>query len=79
MTDLLAQRGLLQQRQDRRWPCGAPYRHRPEGYSGTPMPGFGTQLSDADVAALVTYERNSFGNQTGDVVQPSAVKAARAK
>ena len=35
--------------------------------------------NDADIAALVTYERNSFGNQTGDVVQPSAVKATRTK
>jgi hypothetical protein len=25
----------------------------------------------------VTYERNAFGNNTGDVVQPSAVKALR--
>ena len=50
-----------------------------DGIPGTPMPAFGTQLNDADIAALVTYERNSFGNQTGDIVQPSAVKAARAK
>lgn len=41
------------------------------------MPPFGAQLSDADVAAIVTYERNGFGNNTGDVVQPSDVAAHR--
>jgi cytochrome c oxidase subunit 2 len=41
------------------------------------MPPFGPQLSDLDVAAVVTYERNAWGNHTGDVVQPSDVSAAR--
>lgn len=41
------------------------------------MPPFGPQLSDADVAAIVTFERNAFGNDTGDVVQPSEVAARR--
>lgn len=41
------------------------------------MPPFGPQLSDADVAAVTTYERNAWGNNTGDVVQPTAAKAAR--
>ena len=41
------------------------------------MPPFGEQLSDAEIAAVVTYERNSWGNDTGDVVQPADVKAAR--
>lgn len=47
------------------------------GITGTPMAAFGSQLSDADIAAIVTYERNSFGNTTGDLVQPADVKAAR--
>lgn len=47
------------------------------GKPGTAMQGFGPQLSDVDIAAVVTYERNSFGNKTGDVVQPAQVKAAR--
>jgi len=34
-------------------------------------------LSDTDLAAVITYTRNSWGNKTGDVVQPSAIKAAR--
>ncbi len=41
------------------------------------MPAFAAQLNDADVAAVVTYERNAFGNNTGDVIQPSQVKALR--
>ena len=41
------------------------------------MPAFAGQLSDADLAAVITYERNSWGNATGDVVQPADIKAAR--
>jgi len=41
------------------------------------MPAFGAQLNDADLAAIITYERNAWGNDTGDMVQPSDVKAAR--
>jgi cytochrome c oxidase subunit 2 len=41
------------------------------------MVAFGKQMSDMDIAAVITYERNSFGNKTGDVVQPAEVKAAR--
>ncbi len=46
------------------------------GSVGTMSP-FGTQLSDADLAAVITYERNAWGNDTGDLVQPADVKAAR--
>ena len=48
-----------------------------KGKAGTAMQAFATQLSDVDLAAVVTFERNSFGNKTGDVVQPSQVKALR--
>ena len=37
------------------------------------------QLSDAELAAIITYERNAWGNATGDVVQAAAVAAARGK
>ena len=47
------------------------------GKPGTAMQAFGAQMNDADIAAVITYERNSFGNKTGDVVQPAQVKAAR--
>ena len=41
------------------------------------MAAFGQQLSDVDLAAVITYERNAFGNSTGDMVQPSDIAAAR--
>jgi cytochrome c oxidase subunit 2 len=41
------------------------------------MPVFKAQLNDVDIAASITYERNSWDNSTGDVVQPSVVKIAR--
>jgi cytochrome c oxidase subunit 2 len=40
------------------------------GVSGTAMQAFGGQLSEVDLAAIITYERNAWGNDTGDVVQP---------
>jgi len=47
------------------------------GKPGTAMGAFGGQLNDIDLAAVVTYERNAWGNDKGDLVQPSEVKAAR--
>jgi len=41
------------------------------------MPAFAAQLSDVDIAAIITFERNGLGNKTGDVIQPSQVKALR--
>jgi len=41
------------------------------------MAAFGQQLSDVDLAAVITYERNAFGNDTGDMVQPADIAAAR--
>lgn len=40
------------------------------------MPPFGKQLSLKEIAAVVTYERNAWDNDTGDVVQSADVKAA---
>ena len=34
-------------------------------------------LSDLDIAAVVTYERNAWGQNSGDVVQPADVKNLR--
>ncbi len=47
------------------------------GVSGTAMVAFGPQLSDDDIAAVITYQRNAFGNDTGDVVTPEQVAALR--
>ena len=43
------------------------------GKAGTAMQAFGAQLSAADLAAVITFQRNAFGNSTGDVVQPSQI------
>lgn len=43
------------------------------------MPAFGSILTDSEIASVVTYERNSWGNHTGDLVQPSDVHAVRLK
>jgi cytochrome c oxidase subunit 2 len=43
------------------------------GVGGTAMQAFAGQLSDVDLAAVITYERNAWGNDTGDAVQPVAV------
>ncbi|MEE8057429.1 MAG: cytochrome c oxidase subunit II [Pseudomonadales bacterium] len=40
------------------------------GVPGTAMQAFGAQLNDVDMAAVVTYQRNAFGNNMGDTVQP---------
>jgi cytochrome c oxidase subunit 2 len=44
----------------------------------TAMQSF-AQLSDTDIAAVVTYVRNSWKNKTGDAVSPEEVRAARSK
>lgn len=44
------------------------------GKPGTAMAPFGNILSETDIAAAITYTRNSFGNTAGDIVQPTDVK-----
>lgn len=46
-------------------------------YGKNLMPALGEQLNDFQIAAIATYERNAWGNNTGDVCQPSEVKAVR--
>ena len=46
------------------------------GKTGTAMQPWNS-LNDLELAAIVTYERNAWGNDTGDVIQPADVKAAR--
>ncbi|MGB1701686.1 MAG: cytochrome c oxidase subunit II [Cycloclasticus sp.] len=47
------------------------------GKAGTAMAAFKEQLNDVELAAVVTYQRNSLGNNVGDVVQPTAIAALR--
>ncbi|WP_415674649.1 cytochrome c oxidase subunit II [Vibrio neptunius] len=48
------------------------------GRSGTAMQAFANQLSDKEIAAVVTYQRNGLGNSTGELVQASDVNAFKA-
>ena len=46
------------------------------GKQGTAMASF-KQLSDVELAAVITYTRNSWANHTGEAVLPADIKAAR--
>ena len=46
------------------------------GKPGTAMQPF-ARLSNSEIAALITFTKNSFGNSVGKVIQPSDIKAAR--
>ncbi|MBV55141.1 MAG: cytochrome c oxidase subunit II [Gammaproteobacteria bacterium] len=47
------------------------------GKGGTEMQSWAPQLSDRELAAVITYERNAWGNSTNDVVQPKTIYATR--
>ena len=47
------------------------------GKADTEMQAWAPQLSDLELAAVITYERNAWGNDTGDIVQPMTVYQAR--
>ena len=39
------------------------------------MPAFKDQINDVETAAVVTYQRNAFGNNKGDSIQPADIQA----
>jgi len=43
------------------------------GKRGTAMQAFGEQLNEVDIAAIITYERNAWGNNMGDMVTPKEI------
>lgn len=45
------------------------------GVPGTAMAAYARQLNPVDLASILTYIRNSFGNSTGDLVQPADINA----
>ena len=47
------------------------------GVPGTAMQAFAAQLSDVELAAVITYERNAWDNNTGDTVTPINIIDAR--
>ena len=48
------------------------------GRAGTAMQAFANQLTDKEIASVVTYQRNGLGNQVGDLVQASDVNSFKA-
>ena len=46
------------------------------GQNNGAMPAW-KQLSDTDIAAVITYTKNNWSNKTGQLVQPADVKSAR--
>jgi cytochrome c oxidase subunit 2 len=48
------------------------------GKSGTAMQAFGLQLNAAELAAVITYERNAWGNGMNDMVQPKEINTMMA-
>ncbi len=46
------------------------------GQNNGAMPAW-KQLSDTEIAAVITYTKNNWSNKTGQVVQPADVRAAR--
>lgn len=48
-----------------------------QGVPGSAMQSFAPQLDDEELAAIVTYERNAWGHDTGDLVTPAEIRARR--
>lgn len=48
------------------------------GAANGAMPAW-KQLNDTELAAVITYTKNAWGNKTGKLVQPAEMTAARAK
>ena len=46
------------------------------GQNNGAMPAW-KQLSDTEIAAVITYTKNNWSNKTGQIVQPAEVAAAR--
>jgi cytochrome c oxidase subunit II len=57
-------------------PKGAQIAVELKGRPGTAMASF-AHLSDVDLAAVITHTRNSWGNKTGEAIQPAEIAAAR--
>lgn len=49
------------------------------GVNGTAMQAFAKQLTKKEMAAVITYERNAWGNATGDIVQASDLAASQSQ
>lgn len=48
-----------------------------QGVPDSAMQSFAPQLDDEELAAIITYERNAWGHDTGDLVTPTQIQARR--
>lgn len=48
-----------------------------DGVPGTAMQAYRDQLTNEEIAAIITYERNAWGNNTDEDIQPNDVAQAR--
>jgi cytochrome c oxidase subunit 2 len=60
-------------------PVGEHLKAAVNGRPGTAMQAFGGILNDLDMAAVVTYQRNAFGNNMGDSLQAVDVYKFKSK
>lgn len=49
------------------------------GVAGTSMAAFGGVLNPVDIAAVITYTRNTWGNDTGDMITPVEILESQAQ
>lgn len=49
------------------------------GVAGSIMRAFAPRLTNVELAEIITYERNAWGNNTGDIVQPAQIQAERVR
>ena len=47
------------------------------GIPGSAMQSYKDQLTDEEIAAIATYERNAWGNNTDELIQPAEVASLR--
>jgi cytochrome c oxidase subunit 2 len=47
------------------------------GKANTAMQAFKATLTDVELAAVITFERNALGNARGDMIQPAQIKTLR--
>jgi cytochrome c oxidase subunit II len=50
-----------------------------KGQNNGAMASFASTLNDTEIAAVITYTKNNWGNTTGQIVQPAEVVALRGK
>jgi cytochrome c oxidase subunit II len=50
-----------------------------QGVSGSAMPAFSGRLTNVEIAAIITYERNAWDHHTGELISPGQVQVRQTK